>query len=66
MLFNTLVAAKGLPGYVDQLIAAPAGPRNHMASHGQGATVRAVPGELADASIGAAARTRAESALTRT
>jgi hypothetical protein len=54
-LFNTLVTTRVLPGYIDQLIAAPAGPRNHMASHGQGGTVREVPAELADASIAAAA-----------
>jgi hypothetical protein len=38
-----------------KLIAAASGPRNNMASHGQGATVREVPEELADASIAAAA-----------
>jgi len=54
-LFGTLVAAQILPGYVDKLVAAAAGPRNHMASHGQGATVREVPEELAEASIAAAA-----------
>jgi HEPN domain-containing protein len=54
-LFNSLVAAQILPGYIDKLIAAPAGPRNHMASHGQGSAVREVPAELADASIAAAA-----------
>lgn len=54
-LFNSLVSANKLPGYVDKLIAAASGPRNNMASHGQGATVREVPEELADASIAAAA-----------
>jgi hypothetical protein len=54
-LFNSLVAADVIPGYVDKLIAAASGPRNHMASHGQGATVREVPEELAEASIAAAA-----------
>jgi hypothetical protein len=54
-LFNSLVTANKLPGYVDKLIAAASGPRNNMASHGQGATVREVPEELADASIAAAA-----------
>ena len=55
-LFNSLVGRRQvLPGYVDKLVAAASGPRNHMASHGQGATVREVPEELADASIAAAA-----------
>ena len=54
-LFNSLVSANKLPGYVDKLIAAASGPRNNMASHGQGATVREVPEELAEASIAAAA-----------
>jgi hypothetical protein len=54
-LFNSLVTANVLPGYVDKLVAGAAGPRNQVASHGQGATVRAVPEELADASIAAAA-----------
>jgi hypothetical protein len=54
-LFGTLVSAEVLPGYVDKLVAAAAGPRNQMASHGQGATVREVPEELAEASIAAAA-----------
>jgi hypothetical protein len=54
-LFNSLVAAPLLPGYVDKLVAGAAGARNHMASHGQGGTVREVPEELADASIAAAA-----------
>jgi hypothetical protein len=54
-LFNSLVTANVLPGYVDKLVVGAAGPRNQMASHGQGATVRAVPEELADASIAAAA-----------
>ena len=54
-LFNSLVTANKLPGYVDKLIAAASGPRNNMASHGQGATVREVPEELAEASIAAAA-----------
>jgi hypothetical protein len=54
-LFNSLVAADVLPGYVDKLVAGAAGPRNNMASHGQGSTVREVPEELADASIAAAA-----------
>lgn len=54
-LFNSLVAANKLPGYVDKLIAAAAGPRNNMAGHGQGPNVRVVPEELADASIAAAA-----------
>ena len=54
-LFNSLVTTNKLPGYVDKLIAAASGPRNNMASHGQGATVREVPEELADASIAAAA-----------
>jgi len=54
-LFNSLVTANAIPSYVDKLIAAASGPRNNMASHGQGATVREVPEELADASIAAAA-----------
>jgi len=54
-LFNSLVTANVLPGYVDHLVVAAAGPRNHMAAHGQGATVREVPEELAEASIAAAA-----------
>jgi hypothetical protein len=44
-----------LPRYVTNLVTAAAGPRNGMAAHGQGATVRHVPAELADASIAAAA-----------
>lgn len=54
-LFNSLVVANVIPGYVDKLIAAASGPRNNMASHGQGGTVREVPEELAEASIAAAA-----------
>ena len=54
-LFGTLVAAGKLPGFIDNLVLAAAGPRNQMASHGTGATVRVVPEELADAAIGAAA-----------
>jgi hypothetical protein len=54
-LFNSLVAGDVLPGYVDKLVASAAGPRNKMASHGQGSTVREVREELADASIAAAA-----------
>ena len=54
-LFESLVGAKKIPGYVDKLVAAASGPRNHMASHGQGGAVREVPEELADASIAAAA-----------
>jgi hypothetical protein len=54
-LFTTLKKAQILPPYVTNLVTAAAGPRNHMASHGQGATVREVPDELADASIAAAA-----------
>lgn len=54
-LFNSLVTANLLPGYVDKLVAGAAGPRNNMASHGQGGTVREVPEELAEASIAAAA-----------
>ncbi len=54
-LFESLAAAKKLPGYLNHLVTAAAGPRNHMASHGQGAIVRQVPEELADASIAAAA-----------
>lgn len=54
-LFDSLVSAKVLPGYVDKIVAAAAGPRNHMASHGQGGTPREVPEQLADASIAAAA-----------
>jgi hypothetical protein len=53
-LFRSLKDAP-LPGYVANLVTAAAGPRNHMASHGQGGTVREVPEELADASIAAAA-----------
>jgi hypothetical protein len=53
-LFNTLTP-EILPGYSLNLVTAAAGPRNHMASHGQGAVVREVPEELADASIAAAA-----------
>ncbi len=54
-LFNSLVSANVLPGYDDKLVAGAAGPRNNMASHGQGGTVREVPEELAEASIAAAA-----------
>jgi len=54
-LFTSLKKAQILPPYVTNLVTAAAGPRNHMASHGQGATVREVPEELADASIAAAA-----------
>lgn len=53
-LLNSLVTANKIPNYVDKLIAAASGPRNNMASHGQGTTVRQVPEELADASIAAA------------
>ena len=44
-----------LPGYVQYLVLAVGEPRNHMAGHGPGSDVRAVPEELADASIAAAA-----------
>ncbi|MGH2942350.1 MAG: DUF7014 domain-containing protein, partial [Solirubrobacteraceae bacterium] len=54
-LFKSLKDAGVLPRYVANLVTAAAGPRNQMASHGQGATVREVPEELADASIAAAA-----------
>ena len=54
-LFVSLKNAAVLPPYVTNLVTAAAGPRNHMASHGQGATVREVPEELAAASIAAAA-----------
>jgi len=54
-LFTSLKNAKVLPTYVTQLVTAASGPRNSMASHGQGGTVREVPEELADASIAAAA-----------
>lgn len=54
-LFTSLKKAQVLPPYITNLVAAAAGPRNHMASHGQGATVREVPEELAEASIAAAA-----------
>jgi hypothetical protein len=54
-LFKSLKDARVLPQYISNLVTAPAGPRNNMASHGQGATVREVPAELADASIAAAA-----------
>ena len=56
-LFNRLAsdAVNILPGYLDHLVLAPGGPRNHMASHGQGTSVREVPEELADAAIAAAA-----------
>ena len=54
-LFQSLKDAQVLPRYVSDLVTAVAGPRNNMAGHGQGATVREVPDELADASIAAAA-----------
>jgi hypothetical protein len=54
-LFIALTKATILPSYVSSLVTAAAGPRNAMAAHGQGATVREVPEELADASIAAAA-----------
>ncbi len=56
-LFNGLATPDValLPGYLDGLVCAAGGPRNHMASHGQGSSVREVPEELADASIAAAA-----------
>jgi hypothetical protein len=56
-LFNNLASSnvEVLPGYLDHLVRAAGGPRNHMASHGQGTRVREVPEELADASIAAAA-----------
>lgn len=44
-----------LPGWLEHLVLAAGGPRNNMSSHGQGATIRVVPEELADASIAAAA-----------
>jgi hypothetical protein len=44
-----------LPGFMENLVLAVGGPRNHMAGHGPGADVRLVPDELADASIAAAA-----------
>jgi hypothetical protein len=57
-LFSNLIekgpAGRIPPGYVDHLVLAAGGPRN-LTSHGQGATVREVPDELADASIAAAA-----------
>jgi len=57
-LFSNLIekgpAGKVPPGYVDHLVLAAGGPRN-LTSHGQGATVREVPDELANASIAAAA-----------
>lgn len=54
-LFTSLKNANVLPPYVENLVRAAAGPRNAMASHGQGGTVREVREELADASIAAAA-----------
>ena len=54
-MFKSLKDAHVLPQYVSNLVTAPAGPRNKMASHGQGATVRVVREELADASIASAA-----------
>gem|GEM_PF-6939345 len=54
-LFKSLKEADVLPQFVSNLVTAVAGPRNNMASHGQGGTVREVPEELADASIAAAA-----------
>lgn len=54
-LFTSLRNAEVLPAYVANLVTAASGPRNSMASHGQGGTVREVPEELADASIAAAA-----------
>ena len=54
-LFTALTKAKILPQYVSSLVTAAAGPRNAMAAHGQGGSVRLVPEELADASIAAAA-----------
>lgn len=56
-LFVSLKNAGVLPGYMTNLVTAAAGPRNHMASHGQGGTIREVPDELAEASIAAAATT---------
>jgi hypothetical protein len=44
-----------LPGYLDHLVLAVGGPRNHMAGHGPGAEIRTVPDGLAEASIAAAA-----------
>lgn len=44
-----------LPGWIDHLVLAAGGPRNNMASHGQGVTIRVVRRELADASVAAAA-----------
>jgi len=54
-LFNSLAKAQIVPPYLLNLVTAVGGPRNAMAAHGQGAMVRAVPEELADASIAAAA-----------
>lgn len=56
-LFNGLAHAnvRVLPGYVQQLVLAVGEPRNNMAGHGPGATIREVPEWLADASIAAAA-----------
>ncbi len=56
-LFNGLAHpdAAVLPGYVQYLVLAVGEPRNHMAGHGPGSDVRAVPEDLADASIAAAA-----------
>jgi hypothetical protein len=54
-LFGSLRDANVLPRYIANLVTAAAGPRNQMAAHGQGGTVREVPEELAEASIAAAA-----------
>jgi HEPN domain-containing protein len=56
-LFNDLARPEVavLPGYVQQLVLAVGGRRNHMAGHGPGSDVRDVPEDLADASIAAAA-----------
>jgi hypothetical protein len=44
-----------VPGYLEHLVLAVGGPRNHMAGHGPGAEIRKVPDGLAEASIAAAA-----------
>jgi hypothetical protein len=56
-LFNRLAHkdVEVLPGFMENLVLAAGGPRNHMAGHGPGADARLVPDELADASIAAAA-----------
>lgn len=54
-LWLAAVGTHILPVYLHHLVTAAAGPRNHMASHGQGTEIREVSAQLADATLGAAA-----------